>query len=74
VADAGGSWSVRPARPRGRRAAAHPARASRSLDAEPGSTAAWSRGGRGGAHQLVVEGPSYRARLAPKNREAPIEQ
>ncbi|HZR01161.1 MAG TPA: IS21-like element helper ATPase IstB [Chloroflexota bacterium] len=27
-----------------------------------------------GAHQLVVEGPSYRAKLAPKNREAPIEQ
>ncbi len=27
-----------------------------------------------GAHQPVVEGPSYRATLAPKNREAPIEQ
>ena len=24
-----------------------------------------------GAHQLVLEGPSYRAKLAPKNREVP---
>lgn len=26
-----------------------------------------------GAHQIVVDGPSYRAKLAPKNREAPID-
>jgi len=49
VADAGGGWSGRPAPPRGRRAAAHPARASGSLEAEPASTAAWSRCGRSGA-------------------------